>query len=71
MITDPDFETAYRCDVSRIETKGKMAVKDIDDVRRVEEFSHVETSYRKLRLIMLQKKYESLYRDRAGADNTE
>jgi len=34
MITDPDFETAYRCDVSRIETKGKMAVKDIDDVRR-------------------------------------
>ena len=71
MITDPDFETAYRCDVSRIETKGKMAVKDIDDVRREEEFSHVETSDRKLRLIMLQKTNESLYRDRAGADNTE
>lgn len=50
MLNHPDFETAYRSDVQRIETKGKMAIKDTDDIpKRDEEFNAVETSYRRLR----------------------
>jgi hypothetical protein len=71
MITHPDFETAYRSDVNRIETKGRMAIKELDEIRRDEEFNAVETPYRKLRQVMLQKKFESLFRDRIQADSTE
>ena len=49
LITDPDFETAYRSDVQRIETKGKMSIKEIDDLKREEEFNNVETSFKKVR----------------------
>ena len=49
IIADPDFETAYRSDVQRIETKGKMAIKETDEIKREEEFVNVETSYRKMR----------------------
>lgn len=68
MIANPDFETAYRSDVHRIETKGKMAIKEIDEIKRDEEFNSVETTYRKLRQIMLHKKFETLFRDRVAAD---
>jgi hypothetical protein len=44
LIADPDYETAYRSDVQRIETKGKMAIKESDEVRPEEEFCNVETS---------------------------
>lgn len=71
MITHPDFETAYRSDVHRIESKGRMAIKEIDEIKRDEEFCAVEVSYRRLRQIMLQKKFETLFRDRVTADSTE
>jgi hypothetical protein len=71
MIADPDFETAYRSDVHRIETKGKMAIKEVDEIKRDEEFNSVETTYRKLRQIMLHKKFETLFRDRVAADQSE
>ncbi len=53
LIADPDFETAYRSDVQRIETKGKMAIKETDEIKRDEEFINVETPYRKVRQVML------------------
>jgi hypothetical protein len=46
ILDHPDFETAYRSDVNRIETKGKMSIKDSDEIRREEEFNNVETSYK-------------------------
>jgi hypothetical protein len=67
----PDFETAYRSDVNRIETKNKMSIKDVDEIRREEEFNNVETSYKQMRKIMLQKKFETFLRDRIAADQTE
>lgn len=71
LIADPDYETAYRSDVQRIETKGKMAIKESDEVRHEEEFCNVETSYRKLRQLMLQKKFETLFRERASAEASD
>lgn len=68
LIADPDFETAYRSDVHRIETKQRMAIKEHDEIKRDEEFNHVETTYRRMRQIMLQKKFETLYRERIAAD---
>ena len=66
-----DFETAYRLDVNRIETKGKMAIKESDEVKKEEEFANVETSYKKMRQVMLFKKFESIFHERVGADNKE
>ena len=71
MLAHPDFETAYRSDVQRIETKGKMAIKEQDEIKRDEEFNSIETSYRKQRQVMLQKKFETLYRDRVSAEGSE
>ena len=71
MIVEPNFETAYRCDVQRIETKDKMAIKNSDEIKREEEFVNVETSYKKLRQIMLFKKFESIFHERSNADNKE
>lgn len=71
MIVEPTFETAYRCDVQRIETKGKMAIKESDEIKREEEFNNVETSYKKLRQVMLFKKFETIFHERSNADNKE
>ena len=49
LIAEPDFETAYRSDVQRIETRGKMAIKESDEIKRDEEFNAVEATYRKVR----------------------
>lgn len=68
LIDHPDFETAYRCDVQRIESKGKMAIKESDEIRREEEYVNVEASYRKMRQVMLQKKFETINRDHTNAD---
>lgn len=61
----------YRSDISRIETKDKFCLKESDEIKKDEEFNHVETTYKRLRQIMLYKKYESIYSDRANADNKE
>ena len=71
ILDHPDFETAYRSDVNRIETKPKMSIKEIDEIRRDEDFNNVETSYKNMRKIMLQKKFETFLRDRIAADQTE
>ena len=71
LIAHSDFETAYRSDVQRIETKGRMVIQDLDEIRRDDEFNNVETSYRKLRQIMLQRKFETLYRDRIAAEPSD
>lgn len=71
MIDHKDCEKFYRQDINKIETKGKLCIKDNEEIRKEEEFNHVETSYKKLRQIMLFKKFESLYSERAAADNKE
>jgi hypothetical protein len=71
LIEDPDNEKFYRMDINKIETKNKLCIKDSEEVRKDEEFNNVETPYRKLRQIMLFKKFESIFTDRAAADNKE
>lgn len=61
LIVDPVFETAYRCDVTRIETSEKMAIKPSDDFVREEDFCNVITTFRESVQIMLQKKYETFF----------
>lgn len=48
-------------DINKIETKGKLCLKESDELKKDEEFNHVETNYKKLRQIMLFKKFESIY----------
>ena len=48
-----------------------MAIKEEIAEKRDEEFINVETSYKKTRQIMLQKKFEQLYKDRVNADVRE
>ena len=68
LIAEPDFETAYRSDVQRIETRGKMAIKDSDEIKRDEEFNSFEASYHRVIQVMLQKIFETLHRDHTQAD---
>jgi hypothetical protein len=46
-------------------------IKEADEIKREEEFNAVETPYRKMRQVMLQKKFETIFRDRVTADSTE
>lgn len=50
---DPVFETAYRCDVKRIETSEKMAIKPDESFLRDEEFCNVTTTFTIAKQIML------------------
>lgn len=61
LLVDPVFETAYRCDVKRIETAGKLANKPGEDFTREEEFCNVTTPLMMAKQIMLQKKFETLF----------
>lgn len=71
LIEDQDYETIYRADVNRIETKNKLSIKEDAENKKEEEFNHVETSYKQLRQIMLFKKFDAIYADRAGSDSKE
>jgi hypothetical protein len=53
LIVDPVFDTAYRCDVTKIETAGKMAIKPSDEFVREEDFCNVVTSFKDSVQIML------------------
>ncbi len=61
LVVDPVFETAYRCDVRRVETSEKMAIKPADEFLREEEFCNVTTPFAMAKQIMLQKKFETLF----------
>jgi len=61
LVVDPVFETAYRCDVRRIETSEKMAIKPEDEFKREEEFCNVITPFAQAKQIMLQRKFESFF----------
>lgn len=48
-----------------------MAIKESDEIKREEEYVNVETTYKKMRQVMLQKKFETLFRDRAAAEQAD
>lgn len=70
LIVDPIFDTAYRCDVTKIETAGKMAIKPSDEFVREEDFCNVVTSFKDSVQIMLQKKYETFFTIKLQGDST-
>jgi hypothetical protein len=49
MFQHPDFESAYRCDVERVENCDKFAIKPNEEYQREEDFLSVETTYKKIR----------------------
>jgi hypothetical protein len=71
VLDSPDNEKNYRMDINKVESKTALCIKESEEVKKEEDFNHVETSYRKLRQIMLFKKFESIFTDRAAADNKE
>jgi hypothetical protein len=62
----PENDKIYRTDINKIETKGKLCIKEHEELRKEDEFNHVETSYRRLRQIMLYKKFEVIMTERAA-----
>jgi hypothetical protein len=45
----PWEEKYYKMDIQKIETKGKLCLKENEELKKDEEFNHVETSYKRLR----------------------
>jgi len=48
-----------------------MAIRESEEIKREEDFVNIETSYKKTRQIMLNKKFECIFNERAGCDNKE
>jgi hypothetical protein len=71
MYEHPDFETAYRCDVERVENSNKLANKPSEEYQRDEDFLAVDTNYKKMRKIMLVKKFETIYTENLNADEND
>jgi len=69
LLDDPIFDTAYRCDVTKIETTHKMAIKPSEEFVREEEFCNVVTSFKESVQIMLQKKYETFFTIKLQGDS--
>jgi hypothetical protein len=61
LIEDPMYDTAFRSDVQRVETNGKLANKVPEDFLREEEFCNVTTPFRDVIQIMLVKKFETFF----------
>lgn len=71
LIVDPVFDTAYRSDVTKIETSEKMSIKPSDEFTREEDFCNVVTTFRDSVQIMLQKKYETFFTVKLQGDSKE
>ena len=71
MFQHPDYESAYRCDVERVENADKFAIKPNEEYQRDEDFMSVETTYKKMRQIMLVKKFETIYTENLNADEND
>jgi hypothetical protein len=71
MLENKEWEAAYRADVHRVETKHKLSIKEDTEFRKEEDFNPIETNYKRLRQIMLFKKFDAIYTDRAGSDTKE
>ena len=71
MYEHPDFVSAYRCDVERVENSNKLAIKATEEYQRDEDFLAVDTPYKKMRQIMLVKKFETLYTENLNADEND
>lgn len=61
LIEDPIYDTAFRSDVRRVETSGKMAINKTEDYTREEEFCNVTTNFQETITVMLVKKYETFF----------
>lgn len=64
LVDDPMYDTAFRSDVQRVETNGKLANKVTEDFLREEEFCNVTTPFRDVIQIMLVKKFETFFTNR-------
>ena len=63
----PDFKAAFRCDYEKYEESGKLAIEKREDKMNPEEFIPCEMSYKQMRELMLKKKFETIFNDKAMA----
>jgi hypothetical protein len=64
LIEDPVYDTAFRSDVTRVETNNKLANKVPDDYLKEEEFVNVTTTFSEVITLMLMKKFETFFTNR-------
>lgn len=65
----PDYEAAYRCDYEKYEKSSKLAIPPNEDLVLKEEFTPCETTYKQMRHIMLNKKFEGMYTEALNQDD--
>jgi hypothetical protein len=54
-----------------VENSDKFAIKPNDEYQREEDFKMVDTPYKKMRQIMLVKKFETIYTENLNADEND
>jgi len=57
--------------VEKAENSDKLAIKPNEEFQRDEDFVPIETSYKKMRQVMLVKKFETVYTENLNADEND
>ena len=72
LLDDPVYATAFRSDVNRIETSGKMSIKPNaeGDISQPYEFCPVTTSFQKTMMIMLSYKFQTFWTNKISEKQT-
>ena len=72
LLDDPVYATAFRSDVNRIETSGKMSIKPNaeGDISQPYEFCPVTTSFQKTMMIMLSYKFQTFWTQKISEKQT-
>ena len=65
-----DYQAARRCDIYKVETKEKLALKPPEEFISDEGFLN-DTPYKEVRKIMLTKKFEGIFQERMNLDIKE
>jgi hypothetical protein len=71
LLDHEDYRTAYRCDVQKYEKASILNIQKSEEYKREEEFTAIECSFKKIRNIMLQKKFETIYTENLNTDESE
>jgi hypothetical protein len=66
-----DIQYAFKSKISKIENKRFLVLKEEEGVRREEDFIPAETNYRKMLMLMLNKKFEAIFINRVNIEKKE
>lgn len=71
MVDHIDIQYAFKSKIGKIENKRFLVLKEEEGVRREEDFIPAETNYRKVLMLMLNKKFEAIFINRVNIEKKE